>query len=152
MPQTNLLYQETIYDLAIRLYGDILGVGELIHNFSDIDGYSEGVITYEEKQFPDYIPPDQPEEETQKITHIVRDGQSIYDLAIQLTGNIDGLSEIIANFESIDQDKQGDTIIIDQNEDEQLLTILNRGYMFSTRSEDVEAVFEFGIFEQNIFS
>lgn len=151
MSQTNALYQETIYDLSMRLYGDILGVSELVHNFTSLNDFASGVITYEEMEFPDFVAAEQPEEKINKITHIVREDQTIFDLSIQLTGKIDGMTEIISSFKSsIDEDLQGDTIVIDQNDDDQLQTIVTRGYLFSTRSI-IGQVYEQGIFELNIF-
>ena len=100
---------QTIYDLAILLYKDSRGVGELTklnpNVFLDLDStdFQGQIITYEDdKLFSSYVSPDNVVLNGLE-SYITGEGQSVYDVAIQLYGNLtDGLKNVLSHYLNLD--------------------------------------------------
>lgn len=98
---------DTVYDLAGRLYNDVpLGMTDLIALNPGIlldDAHAYGPVLYSvglKRKAQIISVPIQ----TQDPVWITREGQSHYDLAIQLYGSTDGLAKILGNLPSLDLD------------------------------------------------
>ena len=125
---------ENIFDFTIRAYGNVNGLSGVIDQVTDLDSALSGEYNTPTIIFADYIPPTQPETKLKPITHIVREDQSIYDLAVQLSGTMKGMASIISNYTNLDSDLKGQTLTIERKKDPQLDYFLSKEYVFATRS------------------
>lgn len=102
------LQGETIYDIAIKLYGDMtLGLSELLSNneidldSSDLSGltlYYDPTATRSYPRIPIV------EVNGSVVQYVTSEGQSVYDLAIQLYGSLDaGLPVLLSKGFSLNQ-------------------------------------------------
>lgn len=126
------LDSETKYDLAVRLYGDIKGLQFVIPEMNNDGTIPAEIEKTEGVVFDNYVSPQQPVIKEQFVSLIVRENQSIYDVALQLTGKLDGLPEVIGNYNSLTENLKGQKIEIVRAEDEQLDAIISRGYLIET--------------------
>jgi hypothetical protein len=126
------LDNENIYDMSIRLYGDMRGLPYLIGYASNIDNAMSGDVDVEDVVFSDFVSTTEAVEE--KVTFKVRENQSIYDLALQMGGSMSGLSSVIGKVTFLDQDIRGTELDVVKNDDEQLNVIQSRGLVFATRA------------------
>lgn len=131
----NTYDSETIYDAAIRLYGDLRGIEYLISQVDDITVLPD-TLEYEKVIFSKFVVAQQPVIRQENVTFKVRDNQSIYDIALQMTGKVDGIVDVLKNYTSIDEDIIGTEITLQKNDDEQLEVILRRSLVFATRVID----------------
>lgn len=125
---------ENIFDLTIRVYGNINGLSGLINQVTSIDDNVTGTFEAPSIVFTDYVAPEQPETKTTNVTAIIGESQSIYDLATQMSGKLSGLSDIIGNYTNLDNELKGETFTIVKNKDPQLDFFLSNGYVFATKS------------------
>lgn len=126
------LDSETKYDLAVRLYGDIKGLQFVIPEINNDGTIPAEIEKAEGVVFDNYVSPQQPVIKEQFVSLIARENQSIYDVALQLTGKIEGLPEVIENYNSLTENLKGQKIEIVRSEDGQLDTIISRGYLIET--------------------
>jgi len=141
--------EENIYDLAIRLYGNINGLTGIIPSLDSIDSDVIASITYEPIEFVDYVEPEQPNVDKPDLSYKIGEGQSIYDLATQLTGKLQGLEDIIQNYSSLDEDLQGVTIEVPRKSDILVDIFLSNDNIFATKTS--EAVLTGWILETGIW-
>ncbi len=102
---------ETVYDMALALYKDARGVYDviLLNPTLDLDSltYFGQTISYDPevvytKEFLAELAPQPP-----RPKWIVRSKQSIFDLAIQVYGDIEKLAKIMAQVDSLDDPTTG---------------------------------------------
>lgn len=104
----NPLSGETIYDIAIKLYNDLVaGVEDLLllNPGIDIDADLYGVpLVYSDR--PKRIPPVviHPPTPTIKQIYLTRDAQSVYDLAVQLYGTVSNIGKLLEKFPNLDDE------------------------------------------------
>lgn len=128
---------ENIYDLAIRLYGNINGVSGLVGSLTSLDSAVTSDVTYEEIVFEDYVSKTEPIIRRETLETVVRENQSIYDLAVQLSGNLSGISSVLSNYTTLDANIQGNTISITKSSDP-LIDIFQRNeFVFATKDSAV---------------
>jgi hypothetical protein len=127
--------QEDIYDLAIRLYGNINGLSGLIGSVTTLDDPVTIDVSYEPIVFDDFVSKTTPSRKRETIDYAVGENQSIYDLASQLTGSLNGLSEIISYFNNLDDNLQGQTITTTKKADPKLDLFLRKKYVFATAAK-----------------
>lgn len=107
MAQYNPLSGETIYDISLKLYNDLVsGVADLLNLNPgiDIDADLFGVpLTYQ--TLPKRIPPViiHPPTPTVKEVYLVRESQSVYDLAVQLYGTVSNIGKLLENFPNLNE-------------------------------------------------
>lgn len=105
----NPLNGETIYDIALKLYGNdiVSGVADLLllNPSIDIDSDLYGVpLTY--STLPKRVPPViiHPPTPTVKQVYITRDAQSIYDLSVQLYGTVSDIGKLLEKFPNLNNE------------------------------------------------
>ena len=125
---------ENIFDATIRAYGNINGLSGFVDQVADLDADLSGEYETPPMVFVDYVPPTQPVTALPPVVHVVGESQSIYDLATQMTGKLQGLENIIGNYTNLDQDLQGVTITTPRKDDPQLTVFLDRGLVFATKN------------------
>jgi len=91
---------QNIHDLAVLLYKDIRGISELLRLnptvFADInqeDYQGQNIIFDDEFKFIAFVSPEQ-DPEPSTLDYSTHDGQTIFDLAIQLFGDINKIGEV----------------------------------------------------------
>lgn len=121
MAQYNPLSGETIYDIALKLYNDIAGISDLLllNPGIDIDSDLFGVpLTYTpglKRIKPVIINPPTPS--VQEV-YSVRKNQSVYDLAIQLYGNLSNIGKLLEIFSNLnDEVPIGSAIALEKQDD-----------------------------------
>jgi len=124
--------QEDIYDLTIRLYGNINGLSGLINNVTNLDDPVTNDVTYDTIEFEDFVVKSTPVKRRQTIVYTVGENQTIYDLALQLTGSLAGMSDIIDNYERLSDSLKGVQLSVTRKSDPKLDLFLSRGYVFAT--------------------
>lgn len=124
--------QEDIYDLTIRLYGNINGLSGLINNVTTLDDPVSNDVTYELIEFEDFVESSSPSPKRETIVFTVGENQTIYDLAIQLTGSLAGMADIIDNYERLSDSLKGTQLSVTKKNDPKLNLFLSRGYVFAT--------------------
>lgn len=124
---------ENIFDATIRAYGNINGLSGFVDQVDSLDDNLSGEYETPTMVFVDYVPPTQPVTLLAPVVHVVGEGQSIYDLATQMTGKLQGLENIIANFTNLDEDIQGTTLTVARKDDPQLTVFLDKGFIFASR-------------------
>lgn len=125
---------ENIYDLTIRLYGNINGLSDTIPKIESLDDAVDFPIEVAELVFSDYVAPETTAEETPApVVILVGEGQSIYDLALQSTGNIQDFAKVLSYYDNLDDDLIGETISITRAEDPLIDIFLENGYIFSSK-------------------
>jgi predicted RND superfamily exporter protein len=140
---------ENIYNLTIRLHGNIQGITSIINQVNNINDNINKSIEYENIIFKDYTKPENPVKKDILINHKVRENQSIYDLAVQLGGNLKGLEKIINNFSNLDEDLKGEIITVIKKDEIVSNYIQNKGFIFATK--DIEVVISNWILANNIW-
>lgn len=122
MAQYSVLSGESVYDIAVKLYGDApLGIQDLLtQNVIDLDDtelfgtvltYTEG-LSRQKPVFP-VITVTRPQ-----APYTIRYLQSHYDLAIQLYGDISKIGNILNYFPNLDTDiPQGSQIEVPEQDD-----------------------------------
>ena len=106
MAQYRALYQESIYDIAVKLYPDVvLGISDLLlKNEIDINGDLTGQIIEYSPNLVRKKPVFEVTEKPKFYTFLSRNGQSHWDLAIQLYGDISQIGEILKTNTDINGD------------------------------------------------
>jgi hypothetical protein len=127
---------EDIYDLTIRLYGNINGLSGLINNVTTLDLPVGDNVIYNTIVFEDFVPETNPVKRRQTINYIVGENQSIYDLAIQLTGSLLGITDIIKNYDNLDDDLKGTTLTVTRKTDPKLDLFISKQYVFATKNNE----------------
>src|SRR5579859_7762087 len=100
----NTLQGQTLYDIACLLYNDFsLGIQDLMTLNNLSLGTLPSVILYTpglSRVIPKYNIPivDNPNQE-----YIIFSGQSIYDLAVQIFGGLEGIGNLLGNVTSLNQ-------------------------------------------------
>lgn len=72
----------------------------------------------------------------QTIVYTIGENQSIYDLALQLTGSLSGMADIIDNYNKLSDDLKGTELAITKKSDPRLDLFLRRKYVFATANID----------------
>jgi hypothetical protein len=129
--------EENIFDLTIRLYGTMAGLSGVVGGVTSLDSDVSVAVTYEPMTFVDYVQPEQPVTKKADLVYIVGEGQSIYDLALQLTGNLSGMADIIGNYSRIDENTQGATFTVPRKNDILVDIFLANQYIFATKDVDL---------------
>lgn len=136
--QINVFDNETIYDIAIRLYGSIDAIEVLI---SQLDTYDlPSTIDQVDYLPPVFIAPEEVEEETEILVIKGLENQSIFDVAIQSGGDVNTLSNVISQFSSINESAIHKTFNVVRANDVVLDTIINRNLLYATKGIDVEVL------------
>lgn len=125
---------ENVYDLTIRLYGNINGFAGLVANFTSLDSVVSSGVTYEEIVFEDYASTTDPIIRRETLETVVRENQSIYDLAVQLSGNLSGIVDLLTNYNTIDEDIKGNNVTITKSSDPLIDIFLRNEFVFATKS------------------
>ena len=109
-----VLQGQTIFDIAAKLYNDFpLGLSDLLQlNNISLSSSLPTTLTYTPgltRNVPKYNIPiiDNPQQ-----SFIVREGQTIYDLAIQLYGKFEGIGNLISLLPSLDTDLTPGSVIL----------------------------------------
>jgi hypothetical protein len=149
MATTIGLNNENIFDLTLRLYGNLNGLNETINNFTSLDNPAPAEVTYEENVvFTDFVEPSPVNVTKPVLSFTVRKQQSIFDLAIQMGGSLLGLPDVLGFVNNLEEDIRGTVIDVTQNNDAQLQTILDRGLLFATARIDLNNwILETGFWE-----
>lgn len=132
---------QTIYDLALEIYGDTRGVQDILRLNPDLDLEAESYfgqeiaydpdIAYEDEVFT--IIPVTPRRPDWKV----REFQSVYDLAIQLYGSLESFDKILTQVESLSDPNPG-TLFSTENTDNILANNLFSRKIVATSAEDEE--------------
>jgi hypothetical protein len=134
--------QETVYDLAIRLYKDARGISDilLMNPSLDLDAatYFGQLITYDDaviykKEVLIVTAP-----EPARPSWIVRQGQSIYDLALQVYGDVSSLGKILAQFENLNDPTTGELVSTEYTDNFLANTLFSREIVATSQDFDTE--------------
>lgn len=125
--------EENVYDLTIRLYGNINGFTGVVPSITSIDNNVTSSIVYEAIEFVDYVEPEQPVTKKADLVYKIGESQSIYDLALQLTGKLQGIESIISNYSTLDVELKGVTITVQRKVDVLIDIFLANEYIFATK-------------------
>ena len=132
---------ENIYDIAIRSLGTINALSEFIGQIDDLDQDVKDQVTQlefdSEFQAPLFVPPRDPDVKPEPLVFTGRTRQSVFDIALQMTGGLGGLSKVIDQFTSLTEDIGGKTFEVEKLNNISLVTILDRNLVFSTFAQDV---------------
>lgn len=120
---------ETLFDLAIRLYGDIRGVADIIELNPDLDPNADShfgaaiiydtSVVYKKEVFVVPIP------SAGRPDWKVRSGQTAFDLALQLYGEISGLEKIIPQV-GLDDPAAGSQVVAEATDNYLANNLFNR--------------------------
>jgi hypothetical protein len=133
------LVGETVYDVAARLYNDVpFGIKDILMSNKSIDldniDLSNVNITYTKgikRKKP--IFPFLKINISKDSEYIVKEYQSVYDLAIQLYGDVQRLPELITSFSNLNEPLPiGAKYIYKSNESPIRKYLLDRGVVIST--------------------
>ena len=125
--------EETVYDLTIRLYGNINGFTCVVPSLDTINDDVTEAIIFEPIEFVDFVEPEQPDVSKPDLVYKIGESQSIYDLAIQLTGKLQGIESIISNYAGLDDDFKGVTITLPRKNDILVDIFLENEFIFATK-------------------
>lgn len=133
VPQRAPIYAkeaQTIYDLALEIYNDLRGVQDILRLNPDLDleaetyfgeeiAYDED-IAYEDEVFT--VIPVAPRRQPWKT----RQFQSVYDLAVQLYGDVESLEKVLRQVTSLDDPQAGTEFETEQTDNILANTLFSR--------------------------
>lgn len=136
--------QENIYDLTIRLYGNINGLSGVINSVTSVSNNVTNDVTYDPIVFEDYVSKSTPIARRETLNVVVGESQSIFDLAVQLTGSLKGMNEVISKYRNLDQNLKGQEIEITKSNDPRVDIFLRNQFVFATKSDVLPWILETG--------
>lgn len=133
--KVNTYDNENIFDLAIRVYGNINGISET----AVFIGAVPNEVDINALEFNEFIEPKQVDLSERRIFQGITN-QSIFDIAIQATGSIDGLNDVIGLYSDIDETKFLEVVSLEKKNDAILNEIVRKNLKFATKEVGLDIV------------
>lgn len=133
--KVNTYDNENVFDLAIRVYGNVNGIKET----AVFVGNVPKEVDLKTLVFSEFIERKQVDQKERRIFQVITN-QSIFDIAMQSTGSIDGLGSVIGKYESIEDNKFLEIISLNKKNDPILNEIVRKNLQFATKELDLEII------------
>lgn len=140
-----VLQGETIWDIAAKLYSDFpTGISDLLAlNNITLNGVLPQFLVYTQDKKRNIKRINVPIINNPNKQFITREGQSHFDLAIQLYGNFSGIANILAKASSLDDDIVTGTVF-EYSENESQESFLFRSFLVATKTINGYVLLETG--------